>query len=161
MAELVVSGLWAPFYFRAGIPVFSRTLLYAGERESHLLPEALSRKFSSTLGASLLFRQLGPDEIAFRESFFEFSLFHYPPVMHGLIRFDDAPGVVTVTGYASLWPLFMLTAGIAARFLGGLPPGAALPALGVLLASLSVCYAIQAWRFNGVYRELERRLKEA
>lgn len=158
LAESLLLGFWAPFYFRVGIPVFSRALLYRGGGHRAIDPDVLSKAFARSLVPSIVFRAIGSEEIAFRERFFQLTLFHYTPVMRGLIKFDDHSGTVTVRGHANAFPLCFLAMAVA-FCLTSLPLGEfEVFFLATVVLVLGVCYAIQARRFNSVYNALKEKL---
>lgn len=104
VAELIVSGLWIPFYFRTGIPLFRKSFRFS-ERPMFSADE-LSHHFQSGILAVLVFHESSPGEIAFRQGFMKFSFFpsHYL-VMRGLIQVNEWKHEVSVTGYTNWSPI--------------------------------------------------------
>jgi len=158
LVESIVSGFWAPFYFRWGIPLYRRTIPYVSSRRPELDAEALTGKFARRAVVSLVFQSLRPGYIAFRERIIQVTLIHYTPIMHGLIRLDDRDAAVTVVGHANIWPLCFAAVWVSFCFTEGMIAPARVLFLGILPLALGFCYAIQASRFSGVCREIERRL---
>jgi len=160
LAELLLSGIWAPFYFRAGIPVFSRTLPYRGGRNRAVDADVLSKTFASSVVSSIVFRAIGPEEIAFRERLLQLTFIGYAPVMRGLIRFDEYSQQVTVRGHANACPLCFLATAVGFCLRG--PSGGGFevfPLVPTVVLLFGVVYAFQAVRFNGVCKEVEKQLR--
>ena len=154
IAELIISGRWLPFYFRTGIPLFRRSFRYTEHRA--ISPNSLSDEFTGGgITVPLIFRSIGPNEIAFREKFFSLRLFGYTTVMHGLIRVGNAQLQVSVTGYANWFPLVFSATFIymAVSFSG---PDIRYLLLLFLFVLLTILYLIQFVRFSKVFRMLER-----
>ncbi len=155
--EILLWVSWAPFYFRFGIPVFSRTFAFRDTGDVLIHPDELSQSFADKLGPSLLFHAIGVDAIAFREKLLEFSFVRYTPVMHGLIRFNEIAGTVTIRGQANVWPLCFAAVFVRWSVADGLNEFD-WELLMVMAVVLIGCYVIQALRFNRVYRALKKRI---
>ena len=106
--EMSLSGIWAPFYFRYGVPLFVKTCSYSKEPETLTNPITLDQLYEGSWGPSTLFQSLGPGETAFRQKVFEYRILKYLPLMHGIVRRDRSRQVMTVTGYANWWPILMV-----------------------------------------------------
>jgi hypothetical protein len=99
LLELVLSGLWAKPYFQFGIPIYNKKITY-------------SNKFKSTASdldcidiSKIIFKDISTDIIGFREKFFEFSFFHYTPLMHGKIWKNYDNQEVQIIGFLNYYPL--------------------------------------------------------
>jgi hypothetical protein len=122
-------------------------------------PDVLSRAFASRfLRPSVVFRAIAPEEIAFRERFFELRFFSYTPVMHGLIRFDDHSQTVTVRGHANAFPLCFLALAVGSCLSGPSVEGFEVLFLAWAAVVFGMLYVIQAARFNAVCKEVEKQL---
>ena len=104
-AEVVLLTTFNRWYFRIGSPLFRWRVAGAAGARSQATADGLEAEFSESAAVNLLFRELGPTDIGFREAIFGGGFFklHYPPMMHGLIRADPYMGSVTVTGRANLF----------------------------------------------------------
>lgn len=142
IAEVVLASNWNRFYFTVGLPVFVRRI----ERRSlaDVSLDQLQRSSKTATAAPLMFRQIGPDLIAFREEVFG----QYIPVMRGVIRHDPAEASVSVRGLLN-W--FVLAAAVV--LVVTLRRGVIL-VLPYFLAAFAVLYFIQVVRFNRVAKQL-------
>ncbi len=161
LIEALLSGFWAPFYFRWGIPVFSRTLLYTGGGHGPIDPDVLSKACARRILPSIVFHGIGPEEIAFRERLLQLTLLTYTPVMHGLIRFDESNRTVIVTGHANAFPLCFLAMAVVFCLSGPAVGGFKVFFLVPVVLVLGVLYAVQARRFNGICKLVEEQLNAA
>lgn len=120
LIELFLSSRWNVRYFQTGIVMFKESFRYGNKCMFEGRDATLTQNFKSIWKPSILFHQLSPTEIAFREKMFQFSFFHYTPIMHGIIKNDPSNNTIIVMGHANWFPLcFMtiwLTASIMADF---------------------------------------------
>jgi hypothetical protein len=108
--EALISGRWNPTYFRVGIPIYSKTLPFEGAAPEALGEEALNNVFRRSLTPSLVFKEIGVGEFAFREKLFQFVLLTYTPIMHGRLEISSVSREVRVIGLLNWWILaFVLT----------------------------------------------------
>ncbi len=106
IVEIYLSGSWIPVYFQNGIPLFRKTFSHLSELNTEIIANILSEESKpGCLAPTMCFRRLNSNEIAFRERLFNFTLFSYTPVMHGIIRFNHSPNTVSMIGYANWVPL--------------------------------------------------------
>ena len=143
LADLWGALRWNRAYFAYGIPIFMRRIPRpAGMGDVPM--EKLEAAGRPAAGAPLLFRQLAPDLIGFREQAFAGGGLRYKSIMHGVIRYDATEGVLRVVGLvkSSLIVLLLL---LTVAFRRG-PYEVPLMALGVF----ALIYFIQAVRFNRV-----------
>jgi hypothetical protein len=108
--EAVISGRWNPTYFRVGIPVYSKTLLFEDASPESLEAEALNDAFRRSLTPSLVFKKIGVGEFAFREKLFQFVLLTYTPIMHGRLQISPTSREVRVIGLLNWWILAFVLA---------------------------------------------------
>lgn len=101
---LVASSWWRP-YFTRGLRLYRYSVSSKHAASQTVNLEELATHFRGRRGPSLVFRQLDPGEVAFREAVFELKLFNYTPVMHGLLRVVPGSGEVVVEGRANWFPL--------------------------------------------------------
>lgn len=103
---MIVSGLWQPFYFTLGIPIYRKSNMLKSPIKPS--PEKLNDIFSKGMSTPILFRQISNNQIAFREALFSFSFMSYTPVMHGLIQYYE--GEFQVVGLANWFaPAFLIS----------------------------------------------------
>jgi hypothetical protein len=103
VAELFVAGLWLPFYFRFGIPLFRQSypMTYKPDLAAKI-PELEQTLKRSMWRPSIVFRPLNNHEIAFR---YKFGSRNNP--VAGLISLEPAQGRMTITGNLYWTYLFM------------------------------------------------------
>lgn len=142
IAEVVLASKWSRFYFTVGLPVFVRRVERRGLSDISL--DQLQRSSKTATAAPLMFRQIGPDAVAFREEVFG----QYIPVMRGVIRHDPAEASVSVKGLLNWFVLaaaVVLAVTLRRGIINVLPYG---------LALFAILYFIQAVRFNRVAKQL-------
>jgi hypothetical protein len=93
IVDIVLSMKWTESYFRIGLPLFRRRIARPEGLVGVSLDE-LARSGATASGPQLVFRQLAPDLIAFREK----SIGGYVPILRGVIRYKQEEGVVVMTG---------------------------------------------------------------
>lgn len=113
LMELVLSAVWAPFYFRYGIPLLRRRYAVPADLELGAAILQLEQNLlRSWWRPAVVFRRLGPTELAFRNRFGSRN------PLQGLVRLEPGYGRLTITGNLFsaylLFPLLMLL-----FFLGG------------------------------------------
>jgi hypothetical protein len=107
LTELLMSGGWLPFYFRAGIPLFRRSFRFF--EQPAISADNLAAAFTGGFLEPIIFHSISPQEIGFREKFWGLRLsFSYTAIMHGLIRIDNSQHEVSVTGYANWYILCLI-----------------------------------------------------
>ena len=143
LAEASIAGLWYPPYYRSGIPVFKKEFHFPLVLSTKLNIDRLDSEFQSGFTSSIVFREIGEDEYAFREALLQIRFLSYPPLMHGHILIKPRRGMVTVVGRL-YWTVF------AVMFVALWPPDWVLEIVPFLVAILFALYAIQAYRFNKV-----------
>ncbi|MBX3060962.1 MAG: hypothetical protein KF770_31265 [Anaerolineae bacterium] len=114
IGEFMLSAFWVPVYFRFGIPLY---------RQSFQLPQTPTDlgQYIATLEsqlprawwqAAVVFRALGPNELAFRQHMVKNSR----NVLHGRVLFDPLNNRLSITGHLYwtflLFPLLFLAMGI-------------------------------------------------
>ena len=107
VGELILSAVWAPFYFRLGIPLLRRRYTLPADldlaAQIPLLEQNLRRSWSRP---AIVFRQLSPTEIAFRNNFGSRN------PLQGLVRLEPGHGRMTISGHLYysyfFFPLFIL-----------------------------------------------------
>ena len=161
ICELILAGFWVGFYFRNGLPLYSRSIRCGPEQELPVSAEELSEAYSRWLVMPLDFRSLGPGEIAFREKLFTLTLLTYTPVMRGRIACDGRSGTLTVTGYANAWPLCFLGFFVTMSLQMAPSTGFGLQLCGVGLLIVALCYGIQALRYNRLVTMLREEVEAA
>lgn len=149
IAEIALSGTWAEFYFRRGLPLFRRRVQLPGIPA--LAEEELAAAHSGGLSAPLVFKRFSAHEVAFREKAFGFHLFSYTPIMHGLIRYEPEEGCIHVIGWAN-W--FILALAALSVWMFRDINDIMFPVF--LVGVVGVIYAIQAHRYSSVARVLSR-----
>jgi hypothetical protein len=98
LGEVICYLLWLPFYFRTGIPVFSAEIPLPNAFQLTLDIPQLEQKLKGFWGPRVVFKQLQPNEYAFRQSFTTRN----PAV--GLITFDTLRSTIIIKGYV-YWSL--------------------------------------------------------
>ncbi len=142
--ELILSATWNPYYFRHGLPIFRRMYSVVSTFPKPSTQE-LEAQFRGQFRHPILFRKLSPSEYAFRYSFFHFGL-SATPLMHGMLRWDDTSGLVSVTGYANWFPTCFVL--LVAFVWSGLDHVFLL--FTIIIVALSFFYLFQSKRFNKV-----------
>jgi hypothetical protein len=142
IAEVVLASKWNRAYFTIGVPIFSRRVDRHGL--SGISLDQLQQSSKTATAAPLMFRQLGPDVIAFREEMFG----QYLPIMRGVIRHDPAEAAVSVKGLLN-W--FVLAAAAVLVVTLGRDVINVLP---YFFAVFGILYFIQAVRYNRVAKQL-------
>jgi len=143
LAEAFIAGLWYPPYYRSGIPVFKKKLHSPLVLSTKLNIDRLDAEFQSGFTSSIVFREIGEDEYAFREAFLQIRFLSYTPLMHGHILIEPRRGIVTVVGRL-YWTVFSLA------FIALWPAVWVLEIIPFLAVLLFTLYAIQVRRFNKV-----------
>lgn len=146
LLEVLLSSRWNPTYFRKGIPIFFKRYELALALTEPFPSEKLTKEFKGWFFPPLMFKEIGPDEYAFREGLFQFVLLTYTPLMHGILQVDRGEGVVKVVGHVN-WIALMFILGFV-----GFGYSAELFALLPLFSVIAVLYVIQAFRFHKVGR---------
>jgi hypothetical protein len=146
LIEILLTSRWWPPYFTRGLVVYRRSLALTGSVGSFPSVDSLAQRFRGTFGPSLVFAQLSPGLLAFREKVFEFRLVSYTPVMHGLLRLRLESSHLDVEGRANWSPIAFSVAMLI--FLRDFPD--AWPMLGFLLAFLGGVGALQANQYAKV-----------
>ena len=147
-AELFTASGWRPWYFRNGLIVFRCDVSAA----LPVLPEVgpLGAAAGGKILPPILFRNLAPNELAFRESTTGFGLLHYIPLMHGHILGSPDRGRAVVTGRIS-WLLVLLVGSLLAVFGAWGEPRWVV--LGIVVPVL-VTLGIQTARYRRIVSEL-------
>ena len=152
LGELALSGWWAGGYFRYGLPIFRmRVLSTAGLLAG--MEDRLAQQFRDGVAPPIVFRRLSLSEIAFRERAWGFSLFHYTPIMHGLIHHVPEEGATYVTGRINAFPV-ALVCSIAFMFSSGAVDKTFYSIIGFVAAVFVLIYFAQAYRYRNVARSL-------
>lgn len=132
LGELMLSSLWAPFYYRHGIPLLRRTYtLPANLNIDAQIPRLEQNLRGSWWRPRVVFRALSPTELAFRNNFGSRN------PMQGLVRLEPAHGRMTISGY--LYSSYLLIFPLLFAFvlgIGGLPVLFFIFMLGILLFSV-------------------------
>ncbi len=153
IAETIMNSRWMPFYFLKGIPLFKKSVSFA--EPPYLSPDNLTTQFSQGIVTPILFYPLGKDLIAFRESLLSFRLFHYTPVMHGLIRVDHEQRQTVVTGYAN-WFALLFAITFPAGFISNSPEKSESGFIFLFLLILfGTLYVIQYVRFTKIIEAIK------
>jgi len=150
IVELALSVLWAPVYFRFGIPVFTWSARPRVRAERLPPAEDIASRLHPGVFTPLVMRELTPDLYAFREAAWRSRLrLRYTPVMRGTLEIDRS-GSLKVVGRLNWWILLLAAsfATFAAR-VGSIasPPGAVLTLFLILLAGF---YGTQRRRYRAV-----------
>lgn len=148
LAELVAACFWYATYFRIGLVVYRKVLQRTSDTDTTALHERLTERFRGGIGPSLMFHELAPGEIAFREACFELRFLTYTPVMHGLLRLPPQSHLVKVEGRAS-WFIIAFSASVVGLVAAHLDAWPMLPFLAAILASI---YFVQARSYGKVAR---------
>jgi len=148
-AEILVSWTWMGFYFRYGLPVYRRKVRI--NKFGPKFAEELERMHHSNVSLPLLFRAISRREIAFREKAYGIYWLRYAPVIRGLIHVSKDSKEIYITGLLNWYVILLIVF---------LPLMLALdevwPYYLVILAAVSIIYAIQRYRFGEVGNNLEK-----
>lgn len=146
IAEVILAMRWNRFYCTVGLPIFVKRVERLGSLEDIPL-ETLQKKTATAAGTPLVFRRLGPDLIAFRESGIG-GILHYTPLMRGIVRRKEGESTVAVIGFANWFIVagtVVLLVMLRRDFLNILP---------MFLLAIGVLYLIQGVRFWRLSRAL-------
>ena len=152
-AEIILSVTWNKAYFSIGIVVFKQASAAPITSAQSRGAIAFQSHFDSTFrGQRMLFHDIEPGLIAFREKMIEFRFmaFHYSPIMHGIIITEAATGGVTVKGILN-WTAIALLGVFLLTFVPVLDMswiGLAFPAF--ILAFVLLIYWIQFRRYKKI-----------
>jgi len=153
VVELALSGTWNQFYFSTGLPLFRAEVSLPRTQGEPPGAERLQGALQSKWLATLLFRKVSPDTMAFREKAIgEYFRLSYTPIMHGLVRFNRSGASFSVTGYANWTGLALIVYVLSLSIAYGKTWWSFFALFGVVGG---VCYAIQARRFRGVANAVE------
>ncbi|MBN1254667.1 MAG: hypothetical protein JXA50_05275 [Deltaproteobacteria bacterium] len=169
VAEGYFSSQWSYRYFTTGIPIFRRVLRLAHVSERILDNGSLTNYFQKVSSVfalpSLIFHELTPSQIAFRERIFEITTWSSPPVMRGLMRFNKENGLLEIIGYLNWYVLvfYILYLSIV-LYVWDI---AELSTTDVVLyifiypfLMFCFCYFWHMFQFNKVYNHVEKSQKE-
>lgn len=160
IAEIYLSSRWIPAYFQNGIPLFRKSFSYLSKPNVQINADTLSETSKpSCLSPSMCFRSLNSNEIAFRERVFEFTLFSYTPVMHGIIRFNPSGNTVSIVGYANWFPLLLIILFIGSALAGLSRGDFRSPILALIFFPLLIfgsLYGIQFYVFSKIFERIRR-----
>lgn len=113
--EQAAAHAWLPAYFRIGVPIFysrraAPTLQGDCAQAAPLLKNGLESGFhGQPAHPSILFRDVQPCRLAFREAMFENrGGFRYLPVMHAALHLDPQHGEISITGFLNASVLLAL-----------------------------------------------------
>jgi hypothetical protein len=106
--ECIVSYKWSPIYFRLGIPIYYKTYHCEGTAPTPIEEFVLNQAFDSMLTASLVFKEIGPNEFAFREKFFEFKVVSFTSIMRGRLEIDKKIKNIRIVGLINFWSFSMI-----------------------------------------------------
>ncbi len=102
LAEMAVSGMWLPFYYRLGIPLYRKEVSLTSMPDlAAKIPELEQKLTRSMWRPAIVFRALNKHEIAFRNSFGSRN------AMAGLIRLDPRGGKMQISGHL-YWTFLVL-----------------------------------------------------
>jgi len=141
--ELILSGSWNRFYFTFGLPLFVRRAQCDNQLLDDALIAALNKEFAGSVGPDIVFNRLGPALCAFREKLFQFTLFTYTPIMHGIIVYDPRTSQASVIGHANWFFVAFVAVFISMSASAG-------EMLVVIFGVVGVIYFVQARRFRSV-----------
>ena len=153
VAEIVLSVIWNKSYFTLGIVVFSQESTAAATSANSRDASAFQTHFDASFrGTRMLFHEIEPGLIAFRERIIEFRFmaFHYSPIMHGIIKTDSVTGMVSVKGILN-WTAIGIVALFVVTFLPAMDMSwvsLAFPSL--ILLFLLLIYWIQFRRYKKI-----------
>jgi len=147
--EMLLSGFWNRLYFTIGLPLLILRVSVGLHHINIPSQTQLEEQFRSGWGSSLVFRELDVNKFAFREKIFQFRLFAYTPIMHGLLFFDRDNGKVVVKGLANWFMvLFFLIWIIAAIFADN--PFIIFASLLLIVLFFGILYLVQFYRYSKV-----------
>ena len=155
LVETVLSGKWNKMYFTSGLPIFVKRISVGPRYNNIPLSSRFEAQFQSDWTNSLVFREIAPNTYGFREKFFEFRIFKYSPLMHGVLFFDSVNNQVVVKGFANWFSVGLSVIWLGCAILIGVKyfPEAASFVLGFLAfysIILGFIYLIQYSRFSNV-----------
>jgi hypothetical protein len=101
LVETILSSTWNKTYFTSGIPIFVMRIPVKFQRSNIPSVRQLDVRFYSTWASSLVFKEIDLHTYGFREKFFEFRLFRYSSIMHGVLVFEHNNHEVIVKGFAN------------------------------------------------------------
>jgi len=158
--EQVLSSRWNPFYFRSGLTIYRKELLNQKFSEELLDISKFENLFSKGLAPSMRFRNLSETEIAFREQNFQFSLFSYTPLMHGLIVVNKEENMIILKGKTN-WAVLLFFLYFIFQFIS---PGSifageefAYIICAVAFGITLLLYSVQAFRFRKITKYLSKQ----
>ncbi|HRQ41682.1 MAG TPA: hypothetical protein PLD25_27495 [Chloroflexota bacterium] len=105
IGEFILSAFWVPFYFRFGIPLYRQSfqLPHAPADLGQYINNLESQLPRAWWQAAVVFRALGPHELAFRQHMMKNSR----NALHGRVLFDPLSNQLSITGYF-YWTLLFL-----------------------------------------------------
>lgn len=113
IGEFMLSAFWVPVYFRFGIPLYRQSfqLAHAPTNLGQYIPALESQLTRSWWKGAVVFRALGPHELAFRQHMVKNSR----NVLYGRVLFDPLSNQLSITGYLYwtliFFPLLFLAMG--------------------------------------------------
>lgn len=114
VVELIAYSRWNGLYFRTGLAIFRDEADAQSPQADLPLPKDLEHRLENPKWKPVLFRQIGPDMMAFREAAWGyFDRGSYTPVMRGVVKFDRNRSKVFVRG-----PLMYFSLAFVAVFAG-------------------------------------------
>ena len=146
IAEVILAMRWNRFYCTVGLPIFVKRVERLTSLEDIPL-ETLQKRTATAAGTPLVFRRMGPDLIAFRESGIG-GILHYTPLMRGLVRRGEGESTVAVIGFIN-WFFVAGTVVLLVMLRRGF-----LQILPMFLLVIAVLYFIQGVRFWRLSRAL-------
>jgi len=155
IVESVLSGRWASFYFLNGLTLFKKSFTVADDPRVSV--DDLSQDYSQGLSTPIVFHEFGQDAIGFREKMFSFRLFHYTPVMHGLIRIDRVRREISVMGYANWSPIVFAIVFFSTFPRATLEKGIYIFIILFFFVIIGILYAIQLSRFSKIFEQVKER----
>ncbi|MCL4266365.1 MAG: hypothetical protein KJ069_24385 [Anaerolineae bacterium] len=114
IGEFILSAFWVPFYFRFGLPLYRRNFQLPPtptDLGQHI-PTLESQLPRSWWQGAVVFRALGPHELAFRQHMIKNSR----NALHGRVLFDPLSNQLSITGYFYWTLLFFPLAFLAMGF---------------------------------------------
>ena len=101
VAETVLSATWKKVYFTRGIVIFAKKSSVDSAMIQGKSASAFQLHFDNIFrGQRMLFREIEPGVVAFREEMveFRFMALRYPPIMHGIVAVESGIGKPVVKG---------------------------------------------------------------
>jgi hypothetical protein len=97
--EIILSLSWSKLYFKYGILVYKKS--FKSNSKDIVFPSAeiLNESFVSTWKPSIVFSNLGNNELAIREKLFEIKVAGYSPFIRGHLEFNKYKKEVTLKCY--------------------------------------------------------------